>query len=284
MAAYERQSFIPSISELSNETQQQYDQDNAYASAQQAFYDQTLVTFVSDEVHAMMQIMCCRSRWFANFYNPFYAIIFGILYILTLPGAVLHYWTMSCVPVRYSEYPEERELRSQGIYTALGIALYSIPAAAVSMILDGDEEQQLISIASLIVNICIVFLNLIALKAVADGLRSTVRVYIITVWAIAAVLVALTLFDVYTDYEYISWYDFFDFALRILEIFVYTVIGAQCTSFWDLYTSESSQPTKKAKLRDYTLAAFAAIIALVILLNFIVVIAVTEDNAWRLLY
>lgn len=287
---YERQSLVPSISELSSQTQRQYDQENLYATSSQAFYDQNLFSFVSDEVHAMMQIMCCSSRWCAHFYNPLYLLIYGILYLLTLPGAALHYLLLDCVPVRCTEYPEERELRSQGIYTAVGISFLSLPFDIYNMVADDDREQVLISAMSFVVNLSIIILNFVALKAVADGLNFTMRVYIVSVWSIDAILIGLTLFDLYTDYNYITATDACIFALRVLQIFVYTVIGAQCQQFWDMYSSHdveltsygySTPASKKSRLRDSCLAAIEVIIGLVIVANFVYVIVVVEEDAWR---
>jgi hypothetical protein len=281
--AYERQSLVPSISSLNQETQQQYDEENLYATEKQAFYDQNLFQFVLDEVHTMMQIMFCQSRWCGNFYNPLFLLLSAILYIFTIPGALLHYLLLGCVPVRYIEHAEERELRSQGIYTAIGISLLSIPFDIYSIFENDSNEQVFISALSFIVNVAIIFFNFIALKAVADGLVMTIRVYIVTVWLIDAILVALTLFDLYTDYSYITVLDGFVFAMRILQIFVYTVIGAQCTQFWDMYANIPILTGKKGKLRDSMLASIEIIIGILILGSFIFVIVITEEEAWKLM-
>lgn len=280
---YERQNLVPSISELNNETQRQYDEENLYATKAQAFYDQNLLDFISDEVHAMMQILFCQSRWCTHFYNPFYLVLFALLYVLTFPGALLHYWLLDCVPVRCTEYPEERELRSQGIYTAIGIALWSIPINIASIATQSNSEERLVNSMSLVVSICTIGLNFVALKAVADSLVKTMRVFIVAVWLIDAILVGLTLFDIITDYGYITVVDGFIFGLRILEIFVFTVIGAQCTQFWHMYDNSHLVIGRKGSLRDSCLAAMEGIIALLILTNFIYVITVTEESAWKLL-
>ncbi len=280
---YERQNLVPSLSELSSQTQREYDQENLYATKEQAFYDQHVLDFVSDEVHGMMQILFCQSRWCTTFYNPLYLVLFIVLYIFTLPGALMHYWLLECVPVRSREYPEERELRSQGIYTAIGIALWSIPVDIYALVVQDSSEDILFSTMSLVVSICIIGLNFIALKAVADSLVRTMRIFIIAVWIIDAILVCITLFDIATDYGYISVSDGFIFALRILEIFVFTVIGAQCTQFWNMYMNSHLVIGTKGALRDTCLAAIEGIIALLILTNFIYVIVVTEESAWQLL-
>eukprot|EP01038_Epipyxis_sp_PR26KG_P005216 gene5216-7258_t len=147
----ERQGLILSISELSEQSQLYQNGDDRYATRQQAFYDQSIFSFVVDEVHAMMQIMCCENRFCGNFYNPIYLIVFCSLFVTTFPGALLHWLCICWVPVRYREFPEERELRSQGIYTAMGIALWSVPASIWSYITD-TESLAYISQISIILN------------------------------------------------------------------------------------------------------------------------------------
>jgi hypothetical protein len=279
---YERQNLVPSLSELSSQTQREYDQENLYATKAQAFYDQNLVDFVSDEVHGMMQILFCQSRWCTHFYNPLYLILFAILFVFTFPGALLHYWLLDCVPVRCTEYPEERELRSQGIYTAIGIALLSIPVGIYAIVAETSNQDRMFSAMSLAVSVCIIGLNFVALKAVADSLVRTMRVFIVSVWIIVAILVGITLFDIATDYGYISVSDGLIFSLRLLEIFVFTVIGAQCAQFWNMYSETYQVTGKKGILRDSCLAAIEGIIAVLILTNFVYVITVTEQSAWRL--
>ena len=126
--------LIPSIAEITQTTQSQYDQSHMYATVSQAFYEQSLIQFVMDEVHALLHIVFCRSRYLNTWYNPLYTILYVCFFVLTLPGALLHYTCLSCVPVRYREYAEERELRSQGIYAALGISFYSIPFAILTLL------------------------------------------------------------------------------------------------------------------------------------------------------
>ena len=104
-----------------------------YATTDGASLNQNIINYSLDEVHAMMQLMCCNVRAVAHSYNPIYLIIFVLLFMVVLPGAFLHWALMCCISVRKRESPEERELRSQGIYAALGIAMISIPFTAIGL-------------------------------------------------------------------------------------------------------------------------------------------------------
>ncbi len=276
-----------SMSELSQESQS-FDQDYPYATAQQAFYDQNIFSFVVDEVHAMMQIMCCESRSCATFYNPFYLVFFALLYVLTLPGAVLHWVLLSCIPVRCREYPEEREFRSQGIYTATGIALISIPFCIAGLFL-GDSVMVLINEVAIVVNTCIVVTNMIALRAITDELLVTTRVFIVGIWLIDCVLIGLTLFDVYT-FVTLSWETVLEFVLRIFEIFVYTVIGVQSIQFWDMYNGgldclggRNNSLTRDSS-KDTVYAVVMSILIAAVLGGFVYAVLVSEQQAWRIMY
>ena len=59
------------------------------------------------------------------------------------------------------------------------------------------------------------------------------------VWTIDAILVGLALFDVYKFLTF-SWLSIVEYLLRILEIFIYTVIGAQTIQFWNMYNGNNS--------------------------------------------
>lgn len=279
----ERQSLVMSLSDLTRDVQDSFDQEsNLYATSEQAFYDQNIFEFVMDEVHAMMQIMCCKSRTCGQFYNPFYTIAFGILYCLTLPGAYLHYILLSCVPVRYKEYPEERELRSQGIYTALGISLLSIPFAILSLYYQSSSLLRTIIKTSILVNISLIIINLMALKAIVHEYRLTIRLYILGVWFIDAILIGLALFDTY-EWTSITWELTINFCFRMFEIFVYTIIGVQCLSFWHFY-DRSIVLEVRSKASDTSNAFVLGMLIGFIVFCFMYAIIIAESNAWRIMY
>jgi hypothetical protein len=281
MTHFERQGLILSMSELSQESQN-FEQEYPYATRQQAFYDQSIFGFVVDEVHAMMQVFCCECRTCANFYNPLYILMFGLLYILTLPGAALHWMFLSCVPVRCREYPEEREFRSQGIYTAIGIALISIPFSIIGLFL-GEDVMVMINKVAIVVNFCIVATNLIGLRAITDEMLVTTRVFIVGIWIVDFVLIGLALFDVYS-FVTVSWETLLDFVLRIFEIFVYTVIGVQSIQFWDLYAESSSTGRRRDETKDWLHAVALALLELVVLAGFVYAVYIAEEKAWRIMY
>ncbi len=279
------------MSELNQESQA-FEQDNPYATSRQAFYDQTIFSFVKDEVHAMMQIMCCEIRSFTSFYNPVYAIIFAILYILTLPGAALHWLLLSCVPVRMREYPEEREFRSQGIYTAMGIALISLPFCIAGLYL-GDEVMVMINQVAIVVNSCIVVVNMIGLRAITDELLVTTRVFIVGVWLIDLVMIGLTLFDVYSFVTF-SWATLLEFILRVMEIFVYTIVGVQSIQFWDMYADNPdgndffgggfNRDYNRNNKLDVRLAVTLIFLQLVVIGGFVYAVTISEAKAWRIMF
>ncbi len=277
----ERQGLILSMSELTQECQN-FEQEYPYATRQQAFYDQSIFGFVVDEVHAMMQVFCCEIRSCANFYNPLYILFFSLLYVLTLPGAALHWVFLSCVPVRCREYPEEREFRSQGIYTAIGIALISIPFCIAGLFL-GDEVMVMINQVAVMVNTCIVVTNLIGLRAITDEMLVTTRVFIVGIWIVDCVLIGLALFDVYS-FVTLSWQTLLDLLLRVFEICVYTVIGVQSIQFWDMYTDSSSSGGRRDDTKDWLHASALILLELVVLGGFAYAVVISEQKAWRIMY
>jgi len=271
-----------SMSELSSEVQN-FEDDYPYATRGQAFYDQTIFGFVMDEVHAMMQIMFCEIRGCANFYNPLYLIIFCILYIVTIPGAAMHWTCLSCLPVRNREFPEEREFRSQGIYTAVGIAMINIPFAIIGLFI-GNDELLMINEVSIVVNVCIIISNLIALRAITDELLLSTRTFIVGVWLIDAILIGLTLFDVYTFVSF-SWATIAEFVLRIFEIIVYTIIGVQSIQFWDMYVEEANTRVfAKDNTKDVVLCIILTLMIVIVFSGFIFAISISEENSWRIMY
>ena len=270
------------MSELSSEVQN-FEEDYPYATRRQAFYDQSLFGFVVDEVHAVMQLMFCEVRGCANFYNPFYFLIFWILYVITLPGAALHWSFLYCLPVRNREYPEEREFRSQGIYTALGIAIINIPFAIIGLFI-GDSELLMINGVSIVVNVCIIISNLIALRAITDELLYSTRTFITGVWLIDAILIGLTLFDVYTFVSF-SWETLLEFILRIFQIIIYTIIGVQSIQFWDMYVEEANTRVyAKDNTKDYVLCTILALMIAIVFGGFMFAIGISEEKAWRIMY
>lgn len=291
MSTYEERQrlLVPTLAELSQESQLQYDRSGLYASSNQAFYEQGLLSYVVDEVHAMILIMFCQIRSCSIPYNPLYLLIFAVLFLFTFPGALLHYLVLGCVPVRCREYPEERELRSQGIYTAMGIAMLSVILAFTTLFTDSSTVVDIVLEMSIIVNVSMILISLSALKAIADELLISTRIYIIGVWLIDGILIVLALFDVY-DFLTLSWMTVMTFIIRIIQIFVYTVIGVQLIPFWDLYDpnrsllATMSSRSDDRELKDWHLAVIIGFLMGIVLFCLLYVIVFSEAKAWKLLY
>ena len=249
-----------------------------YASADEAFFGQNIFAYVGDEVHGMLQIAFCESRWCTTFYNPLYLVLYALLYILTIPGALLHWSLLSCIPVRKLEQPEVRELRSQGMYTAIGIAVISLPFAAIGLFL-GDDIMVLINEVALAVNLAIIVTNLIGLKVVADELHMSVRAFAVGAWVIVVFLIGLALVDTYA-YLTFSWLSVVEYVFRLLEIFVYTVIAFQCIQLWDLYADKAEESWGT----DVLLTVLLSLLFVGVVVGFVVAISISAENAWRILY
>ena len=269
-----RKPLVATFSEL---TQGDADTHHEYATADESFSHQNLLSYAMDEVHAMMQILCCNVRSCANFYNPLYLVFFVLFFVVVLPGAALHWLLLGCIPVRKREYPEERELRSQGIYATLGIALISIPFGALGLFI-GDPEMVLVNEVSLYVNSSIVVSSLIGLKAIGDELVYTIRVFAVGAWIIDVFLVGLALIDAYS-YLTFSWVSVVSYSLRLFGIVIYTIVAVQCIGLWGLYKTKESY-----RCQDTFLAAALSVIYAGVAAGFIVVVVISEENAWRILY
>lgn len=273
---FERKPLIVSFSELSrNEDDHMLQRE--YASPDDAFLNQSIINYSLDEVHAMMQILCCNIRFIATCYNPFYLIIFVALFIVVVPGATLHWALLCCISVRKREIPEERELRSQGIYAALGLAIISIPFVSIGMY-RGTDEMILVNKVSLYVNTSIIVSCILGLKAVGDELVYSIRMFVFGSWIIDIFLICLCLIDVY-NYITFSWISVVTYTLRIFGIAIYSIVAVQCMSLWDTYTYK-----KASHCMDIMYATFLGLIYLGVIIGFLIVIFTSEKNAWKILY
>ena len=273
---YERKPLIVSFSELSRNGDDHM-LEREYASSDDAFLNQNIIYYSLDEVHAMMQIMCCNIRIIATCYNPLYLVIFVALFIVVLPGATLHWTLLRCVSVRKRESPEERELRSQGIYAALGLAIWSLPFVAVGLY-RGTDEMVLVNKVSLYVNSSIIVSCILGLKATGDELVYSIRMFVIGSWVVDFFLICLCLVDVY-NYMTFSWISAVIYALRTFGIVIYTIVALQCMSLWDSYTSR-----KESYNMDLVYASILGLTYLGVIIGFLIVIFTSEKNAWKILY
>jgi hypothetical protein len=273
---FERKPLIVSFSELSHD-EDDHRLQREYATMDDAFLNQNIISYSLDEVHAMMQLMCCNIRPIANCYNPFYLVIFVFLFIVVLPGAALHWSLLCCISVRKKESPEERELRSQGIYAALGISVISIPFAAIGLYI-GTDEMIMVNKVSLYVNLSIIVTSLLGLKALGDELVYTIRVFAVGSWVIDLFLIGLCLVDVYS-YMTFSWLTTVSYVLRFLGILIYSIVALQCLSLWGTYESK-----KESYNVDILYSSILMIIYTGVAIGFIMIIVESEENAYRVIY
>jgi small-conductance mechanosensitive channel len=271
----ERQNLVLSFSELNEISEGE--EANYYFSAGEAFFGDSLFQFVADEVHAMLLVLFCHTPWLSSFFNPLYAALFAVLYLLSLPGALLHWFTFDFFPVRSKENPEERELRSQGIYVAVGLSIISIPFDAVGLYL-GSDVMQAINMVSLAVNCGLILFNLLGLKALGGELHHAMRTYIVGIWIILVCITALVVFDVF--YFSYTWITILTYCLRLLAILVYLMIAVHVAEFWDSY----GQSDSKGSCEDVGILHAEVVLLTLVLAGFgYAVYYISEANAWQVL-
>lgn len=201
------------------------------------------------------------------------------MYFTIIPGVMIHWLLLPIIPVRSGENPEEREMRSQGVYSSIGLAIYSLPFAAVGLYL-GTDTMILINKVSLAVNSSIIIYNLVGLKAMADELKYTMRIFAVGVWLIVAILIGLILFDVYS-YVTVSVTMAFYFFFRLLQITIYSVVAYHSMMFWNNY---SNTYNKNSTCKEVSLSIALLLLLAIIVSGFLVAVVISEQNAWRIMY
>lgn len=273
----ERERLILSLSELSDICENnEFEDEFEFCDSKEAFLNQSIFKFVVDEVHSMLQTLFCDVDCMTSCFNPFYDIIFILFFVITLTGAFIHFFLLDFFPVRKVEMPEERELRTQGLYTAIGSSAISLPFSILGLY-EGTNSMIIFNYASLIANVCIIGSCLIVLRAIAEQYYLAIRIFVVGSWIIVVFLIGLALVDVYS-YLTLSWLSLVDYFLRLIEIFVYIVIAVQCVAFWNIYPYSRPRHTKK----DYTLASILGIMFAVIIIAFVVAFFVSEDHSWSI--
>jgi len=136
----------------------------------------------------------------------------------------------------------------------------------------------LINEISLAVNSSIIISNLVGLKAMADELVTSIRVYSVGAWILVTFLRGLALVDVY-EYITFSWLTILIYLLRIFAILVYTIIGVQCIQLWNMYEDNDKKFSK-----DVFYSGILVLMFSVVVIGFIVGIVISEENAWRIIY
>jgi hypothetical protein len=69
------------------------------------------------------------------------------------------------------------------------------------------------------------------------------------------------------------------YVFRLLEIFVYSVIAFQCMQLWNLYSDQ-----KDDHGADVAYAVLLGLLYVGVVVGFVVAIAISAENAWRILY
>lgn len=159
----------------------------------------------------------------------------------------------------------------------MGVAIISIPFGVIGLYL-GSDIMVLINEIALAVNCSIIVSNLLALKAMADELIFSTRVFAVGAWIIDVFLIGLALIDVY-EYLTFDWVTVLEYFFRIIEIFVYTVIAVQCTQMWNIYETDDKKFT-----RDIIFCVSLSVLFLVIVIGFILAVVISEEHAWRIFF
>ena len=279
----ERQGLIMSFNELNEANETEH--INYFFTVEEAFFGDSLFQFVADEVNAMLQILFLRGlcgQSFSvcrSFYNPFYLAMFIVLYLFTFPGALLHWVMFDMIPVRAREDPEERDLRSQGIYLALGLSIMSIPFDGAGVYL-GSEIMEMINIVSLMVNCALILFNLIGLRALGSELYHTMRCYTVGIWVIFVTITGLALFDVFRYFNH-DWLNMLVYTLRAFTVVVYLFIGINVIPFWNAYADEKSRAGVEDVLISIAALGLLAVVATGLAFA---VFFISEENAWDVMF
>ena len=104
----------------------------------------------------------------------------------------------------------------------------------------------------------------------------------------------LALFDAYKFITF-SWLSIVEYLLRILEIFVYTTIGAQTIQFWNLYEEDNDIRRRRRRrqaeelygkndmLMDVSTAGAIALLIAVVIAGFGAAIGISEEKTWHIM-
>jgi len=242
-----------------------------YVIARELPYDESLQRVILNEIYDILSNIYCKSNCLCCFtvYNPIYCILFAVLLVIITPAVVLHWLLIDYVPIRVSENDTERKFRSHGIYTATGCAVLSIVYTVVSIIVEqsnrgegihmsSSEEELSLQLLYLFVFSSVVIINLIALKAIADRLIITIRVYIIAVWAMDFTLYTLLLCSMNRILHMTIGLMVVTLSLSIGTLIVCTIIARNAVYFWNYYyissTLTGQRQSNRKSNRDFRLA------------------------------
>lgn len=208
-------------------------------------YDESLYNVVINEIYAMLNLIFFKNNSCLVFYNPLYTFAFMCLFIIIMPSVFLHWLLIDFVPIRVSENSNEREFRSQGIYTATGCCLFSVIYSIICIEQSiGNTQQQTLHGVYLYTYLTIIIINMIALKAIADQLYITMKIYILSVWLMDFIMYALFMCNIYKILHLPLIEMTFSMFINIFMLFVCTVIATNSVYFWNFYCIQSKRKQK----------------------------------------
>jgi hypothetical protein len=265
--------------------------EKAYMSSNETYFGKFgLIRFVSEEVNALLQtlflkdgIECVCCKYLRSYYNPIYSTLYIFLYALTFPGAAVHWLLFDQVSIR-TEYDkdDERDMRSQGIYMMISLSLVCIPLDVLG-IMKGTDNMKHVDAFALIVNLVMIMISLLGLKAIGDKLIITMRLYIIVTWLFLVLQIVLAFVDVYS-YVLFAWETLINYALRILNISILTVIAVNSIDFWRMFDNETVQFEEYMAKKDRRYASMLGLLVALVLMTYAIMICTNERHAWRLAY
>lgn len=240
-----------------------------------AFYNQTLMNFISDEIKSFLNKLFCEIYCVSSFCNPLYVILWLILFILSLPGILLHYVMikMGFLDVKKKELSEEREVRSHGIYPIMGLTLYGFILNVINIFLDYIQDVELLNEVGLVVNACTIVISLIGLSIITNEYQISMRCFSVGFLTISFFELALIIIDLYSYYS-LSNFVIIEYVWRFIELALYSVLTIKALSCWSLYKSKSTL--------TYDLLYMIVLILLfsVAVLGLLVGIIISRENSW----
>lgn len=239
---------------------------------------QSFFKYVADEVNAVLDTLFCEDPVLTAYYNPLYWVIFAVLYLLLLPGAVFHFLILGHVPVKSGEFPEERDLRGQGIYIALGAAIMNLPFALYGFtngqIIGQEVQLEVANGMALLLTLSMIAMNCIGLAAISYQLRYTLHVFSYGCFAVVLFLIFMSLYGIQdaVEADYDTKVIAVQYVTRLILIVVYVFIYYQCSSALKAHTEEYILPEISksdwefayALIGIYVLFATCIIIALIL--------------------
>jgi hypothetical protein len=225
---------------------QDFDLDADGYATDAALQNQNIFAYVNDEVHAFIEMLLCENQWMTYQYNPIYMLIYAILYLMIFPGAALHKSLLVCIPIRKVEYPEVRDLRSQGIYTALGGALVNIPLTAIQYKEADSAGLEKANALSFSFNLILIAFNITGLIALSREHTLTLQAYTVGASLVALFLVFSTIYQFTEDVEdEDTGLVVAEYVLQTVLVLVYAFIAMQCGVIMADIDKESKQKYTK---------------------------------------